>query len=101
MHRQNLLIEAAAGAHERIVVDVSTVPCRRLYVFRREQGLPAGPSWSGIVPRLTPIAAACLAMVVLFATAIHIKRREFGTAAGTFTLTVLCLFVAWGRLSGP
>jgi hypothetical protein len=48
---------------------------------------------------LTPIAAACLA-VVLRATAIHIKRREFGTAAGTFTLAVLCLFVAWGRLSG-
>ena len=33
-------------------------------------------------------------------TAIHIKRREFGTAAGAFTLAVLCLFVAWGRLSG-
>jgi len=38
----------------------------------------------GIVPQLTPIAVACLATVI-------------GTAAGTFTLAVLCLFVAWGR----
>jgi len=49
---------------------------------------------------LTPIAAACLATVVLLATAIHIKRKEFGTAAGTFTLDVLSLFVASGWLSG-
>jgi hypothetical protein len=48
---------------------------------------------------LTPIAAACLATVVLHATAVHIERGEFGTAAGTFTLAVLSLFVAWGRLS--
>jgi hypothetical protein len=67
VQRQNQLIEAAAGAHERTLVDVSTVPCRRLYLFRREQGLPVGPWWSGIVPQLTPIAAACLATVVLLA----------------------------------
>lgn len=47
------------------------------------------------MPQLTPIAAACLATVVLLATAIHIKQREFGTAAETFTLAVLCLLVAW------
>jgi len=53
------------------------------WLFRREQGLPASVV-VGIVPQLTPIAVACLATVV-------------GTAAGTFTLAVLCLFVAWGR----
>lgn len=61
-------------------------------------GLTA-PWWFQVVPQLTPIAASCLAVVVLGATAIHIKRSEFGTAVGTFTLVLLCSFVAFGRFS--
>ncbi len=55
------------------------------------------PWWSQIVPQLTPIAASCLAVVVLLATGIHIKRRELGTAIGTATLVALCALVAMGR----
>jgi uncharacterized membrane protein YphA (DoxX/SURF4 family) len=55
------------------------------------------PWWSQIVPQLTPIAASCLAVVVLLATGIHIKRREFGTSMATATLVALCAFVALGR----
>jgi hypothetical protein len=56
---------------------------------RFSSGLPAGRWWSGIVPQLTPIAAGCLATVVLLATAIRIKRGGFGTPAETFMLAVL------------
>lgn len=55
------------------------------------------PWWTQIVPQLTPIAASCLAVVVMLATGIHIKRREFGTAIATATLVALCGFVAFGR----
>ena len=57
------------------------------------------PWWSQIIPQLTPIAASCLAVVVLLATGIHIKRREYGTAIGTGTLVALCAFVAVRRFS--
>jgi DoxX-like family len=57
------------------------------------------PWWSQIVRQLTPLAASCLAVVVLLATGIHIKRREFGTAIGTATLVALCAFVAVSRFS--
>jgi uncharacterized membrane protein YphA (DoxX/SURF4 family) len=57
------------------------------------------PWWTQIVPQLTPIAASCLAVVVLLATGIHIKRREFGTSIATATLVALSAFVALGRFS--
>ena len=34
----------------------------------------------GIVPVLTPVAAACLGLIMILATPIHMRRREFWTA---------------------
>jgi hypothetical protein len=58
------------------------------------------PWWYQVAPQLTPLAASCLAVVVLLATAIHIKRREFGTSLATLMLVILCGIVAVGRFSG-
>jgi prepilin signal peptidase PulO-like enzyme (type II secretory pathway) len=49
-----------------------------------------------IVPVLTPIAAACLAFIMLGAVRIHATRKE--PWAPPLVLAVLCAFVAVGRL---
>jgi uncharacterized membrane protein YphA (DoxX/SURF4 family) len=55
------------------------------------------PGPLGIAPVLTPIAAASLGLIMVLATPIHIRRREYWTAAGNILLLSLCLIVAIGR----
>jgi uncharacterized membrane protein YphA (DoxX/SURF4 family) len=52
----------------------------------------------GIVPVLTPIAAVCLAVIMLGAVATHAQRKE--PVAPSAVLTVLLLVVAVGRFVG-
>ena len=58
------------------------------------------PAVTGIAPVLTPIAASGLAVVMVGAVSIHIRRREQSAAVVTAVLFVLAVVVAWGRF-GP
>lgn len=49
------------------------------------------------VPMLTPAAAAALGVVMVLAARVHIRRREYKTAAGNLVLLALCVVVAVGR----
>ena len=55
------------------------------------------PAATGIAPLLTPIAATCLAVVMVLAATTHIRRKE---PSGVGVLFVLVSVVAWGRF-GP
>ena len=58
------------------------------------------PAATGIAPILTPIAAACLALVMVLAAITHIRRKEPSGVAVNAILLVLAVVVAWGRF-GP
>ena len=55
------------------------------------------PRLTGILPWLTPVAAAGLAVDMLLATGFHISRKE--TFVPTTVLTILAAFVAYGRFA--
>lgn len=56
------------------------------------------PALTDIRPRLTPLAAAALGLVMVLATAYHATRSEFSSLPTTIALGSLAFFVAWGRL---
>jgi uncharacterized membrane protein YphA (DoxX/SURF4 family) len=58
------------------------------------------PAVTGIAPILTPIAAACLAFVMVLAAVTHIRRKEPSGVVVNAVLFALTVFVAWGRF-GP
>ncbi|WCN79082.1 DoxX family protein [Micromonospora sp. LH3U1] len=58
------------------------------------------PAATGIAPVLTPIAATCLAVVMVLAAITHIRRKESSGVAINAVLFLLRAFVAWGRF-GP
>lgn len=58
------------------------------------------PAATGIATMLTPIAAACLALVMVLAMAMHSRRREPQAIAFNALLLVAAVVIAWGRL-GP
>jgi uncharacterized membrane protein YphA (DoxX/SURF4 family) len=58
------------------------------------------PAATGIAPGLTPIAATCLAVVMVLAATTHIRRKEPSGVAINAVLFLLAAFVAWGRF-GP
>ncbi len=55
------------------------------------------PSVTRIQPKLTPLAAACLALVMLLAAIFHLTRGEFGGIPPNIVLLLLSAFVAYGR----
>lgn len=57
------------------------------------------PEATGIASILTPIAAAALAVVMVLAAFVHVRRREPSGIAFTAVLFVLLAVVAWGRFS--
>jgi uncharacterized membrane protein len=58
------------------------------------------PAVTGIAPILTPIAAACLAVVMVLAASTHIRRKEPSGVVVNAVLFALAVLVAWGRF-GP
>jgi uncharacterized membrane protein len=58
------------------------------------------PAATGIVPVLTPLAAAGVALLMAGASAVHLRRGEFAFIGVTLGLLALAVFVAWGRF-GP
>jgi uncharacterized membrane protein YphA (DoxX/SURF4 family) len=55
------------------------------------------PAITGMLPWLTPLAAAALALVMLLAAGFHASRNEWSGIAFNTVLLVLALFVAYGR----
>lgn len=56
------------------------------------------PGITGIAPILVPIAAVGLALVMLGAAVVHIRRGDgAGAAIAPIVFALLCAFVAWGR----
>ncbi|RAY15358.1 DoxX family protein [Actinomadura craniellae] len=58
------------------------------------------PAATGIIPALTPLAATGLAIIMVLATVVHARRKEFQGVAFNIVLLALCAAVAWGRF-GP
>jgi uncharacterized membrane protein len=58
------------------------------------------PAVTGLAAVLTPIAATCLAVVMVLAAITHIRRNEPSGVAVNAVLFLLSAFVAWGRF-GP
>jgi putative oxidoreductase len=55
------------------------------------------PSLLRIQPKLTPIAAVGLALVMFFAVVFHISRGETPMIGMNFILIAIAAFIAWGR----
>lgn len=55
------------------------------------------PALTGIDPWLTPLAAAALALVMLFALIFHVVRGEMNCLASSVILGILAVFAAYGR----
>jgi uncharacterized membrane protein YphA (DoxX/SURF4 family) len=59
------------------------------------------PAATGIAPILTPLAAVGLALTMIGAVVVHLRRGDgVGTAVPSMVLGLLALLVAWGRF-GP
>lgn len=58
------------------------------------------PQLTGIAPILTPVAAIGLAIVMVLAIGVHLRRREYPVILFNVILLALSVFVAWGRLTG-
>jgi putative oxidoreductase len=56
------------------------------------------PAMTRFRPHLTPLAAACLAIVMLFATAFHLAHGETPQAGFTVAVGGLALLIVWGRV---
>ncbi len=57
------------------------------------------PPLVGIAAVLSPIAAACLALTMLGAVLVHLRRREFRGLIPALVLMFLAIFVAVGRFA--
>ncbi|KFE70323.1 DoxX family protein [Hyalangium minutum] len=57
------------------------------------------PSATRIAPKLTPIAAVGLAIIMLLAVPFHIMRGEANVIAFNIVPAALAAFVAWGRFT--
>ncbi len=55
------------------------------------------PAATRVRPRLTPLAAAALALAMALATLFHLVRGEFSMVPATLVLGAGLAFVAWGR----
>lgn len=55
------------------------------------------PAVTRIQPWLTPLAALCLAVLMVFAIVFHFTRREMPNIVFNAILGLLAAFVAWGR----
>jgi uncharacterized membrane protein YphA (DoxX/SURF4 family) len=55
------------------------------------------PAVTGILPWLTPVAAACLALTMIGAMITHGRRGEYSQIGINLVLLLLTLFVAYGR----
>jgi uncharacterized membrane protein YphA (DoxX/SURF4 family) len=57
------------------------------------------PALLGVLPILTPLAAAGLAVIMALAVLHHLRSHERGQVLFTAALLILLVIVAWGRFS--
>ena len=57
------------------------------------------PAILRIKPSLTPIAAVCLAVVLVLALIFHISRGEISHTPPVAVFLLIAIFVAWGRFT--
>ena len=109
----------------QVLVGVAFIAAGSMKAFRAEQAIARGMKWVGEVPRglvafiglsellgglglilpaitgilpwLTPLAAACLAIVMILAAGFHLARREYNGIPMNVVLFLLTAFVAVGR----
>lgn len=55
------------------------------------------PRLTGILPVLTPLAAAGLALIMAIAISFHVRRKESSAIGLTALLFLMAAFVAYGR----
>jgi len=55
------------------------------------------PWWFGIARVLTPVAAVCFAVIMVFAAPIHIKRKEPRNVATNLITLAIAIFIAYER----
>lgn len=55
------------------------------------------PAVTGILPWLTPLAALGLALTMVVAGWVHLRRKEYSNIVVNVVLLLLSLFVAYGR----
>lgn len=58
------------------------------------------PAATGIAVVLTPLAACGLALTMVLAAVVHIRRNEYSSISANVVLFALAVLVAWGRF-GP
>jgi len=58
------------------------------------------PALTGIAPVLSPIAACCLALIMIGALVFHVRRKEWPNVPVAIVLICLLAFVAVARLLG-
>jgi uncharacterized membrane protein YphA (DoxX/SURF4 family) len=58
------------------------------------------PAATGIAPILTPLAATGLAIVMVLAAIVHIRRKEASKTPINLVLFLIAAVIAWGRF-GP
>ncbi len=56
------------------------------------------PAVTGILVWLTPLAAALIALLMLFATVFHLRRGELRSIRITIVLLVIAALIAYGRI---
>lgn len=55
------------------------------------------PSVTRISPILTPVAAICLAFMMILAMIFHVIYKEYSEIFLNILIAALCIFIAWGR----
>jgi uncharacterized membrane protein YphA (DoxX/SURF4 family) len=55
------------------------------------------PLLLNILPILTTISAICFAIIMIPASIIHYKRREYKNVFNNCVLFLICVFIAYGR----
>lgn len=95
---------AAAAWHERQHPGkpLGLSPAFRTFIGISELLAAVGlilPGLTGIMPWLTTLASAGLVLVMLGAVMFHLSRHETNTAVISLVLVIICVLVAYGRLS--
>lgn len=57
------------------------------------------PALARILPWLTPLAAAGLALVMVLASAFNLARRQYSHIGTDVALLAMALFIVWGRFA--
>jgi uncharacterized membrane protein YphA (DoxX/SURF4 family) len=57
------------------------------------------PSYTSIMPLLTPIAAICFSLIMIFAATIHLRRHEIKSVILNIFILCVSLFVAFERFA--